>query len=133
MELHADMEGEEGPWEGMVMDDAEAVLLEEPSQDARSLREDPEERLRPDEKEPNQDDNNTGQEPEERPQVAEERHPEESPAPRRRWAHLLDAANLGSCRGRSESKMKCRRSQRRQHWRLNKSTRQWRRWALHRT
>ena len=36
-ELHEDMEGEDDPRAGMDMDGAEAVLLEEPSQDANRL------------------------------------------------------------------------------------------------
>ena len=76
-------------WAGMGRDDDEAVLLEEPSQDANSLGQDPEERLPPDDEEPNQDDNNTAP-------PDETRLPKESLAPRRRWG--LPLANLGPCR-----------------------------------
>ena len=58
-ELHEDMESEEDPWAGTGMDDAEAVLSQEPCQDANSLLQDPEEPLSHDKEEPNHDDNNT--------------------------------------------------------------------------
>ena len=75
-ELHEDVEGEDDPRAGMDMDDAEAVLLEEPSQDANRL----------------------GQDPEDRPPLGEEGPTRITLRQERDGACHLDAASLGFCR-----------------------------------